>query len=302
MQEELYSETCLNLVTHRLFAIEDYGGNNIAKSTHRNAWVVLLAISSRPGIAATVTDVLLRRGDDRVFHKLAANPEASFSDDGFATLVKHAEHDELLAEKVGLQFDIPLRLFRELLLRATQAVRSRLLAASDPNSRGHIQSILTAISEDASRGAQIARSRLHAGTQSRARDAGQGQAQQCHLLRICEIRLLCRNSGGAVGAERRAFEINGEALAERARRSFSRALQGLRSGMASGSPHPHLPNRGAQNERQGARSSSKRLSQVVEECCPAHSSILAGPADGVRWRHACRLIGKHRLITLAIVR
>ncbi len=114
----------------------------------------LLAISIRSGIAAPVTDVLLQRGDDRVFHKLAGNPEASFSEGGFATLVKHAEHDERLAEKVGLRFDIPLRLFRELLLRATEAVRSRLLAASDPKSRDHIQSILTAISEDADRGAR----------------------------------------------------------------------------------------------------------------------------------------------------
>ena len=126
----------------------------------------LLAISGRPGIAARVTDVLLRRGDDRVFHKLAGNPEASFSEDGFVTLVKHAEHDERLAEKVGLRFDIPLRLFRELLLRATEAVRSRLLAASDPNSRDHIQSILTAISEDANREAR----KLHDHDYTLARD------------------------------------------------------------------------------------------------------------------------------------
>ena len=86
----------------------------------------LLAISTRPRIAAPVTDVLLRRGDDRVFHKLAENPEASFSEDGFAALVKNAEKDEQLAEKVGFRFDIPLRLFRELLLRATEAVRLRL--------------------------------------------------------------------------------------------------------------------------------------------------------------------------------
>jgi uncharacterized protein (DUF2336 family) len=114
----------------------------------------LLAISARPRIAAPVTDVLLRHGDDRVFHRLAGNPEASFSEDGYAALVKHAEKDEHLAEKVGLRFDIPLRLFRELLLRATEAVRSRLLAASNPNSRGHIQNILTAISEQADREAR----------------------------------------------------------------------------------------------------------------------------------------------------
>jgi uncharacterized protein (DUF2336 family) len=126
----------------------------------------LLAISARPRIAAPVTDVLLRRGDDRVFHRLAENPEANFSDDGFAALVKHAENDEGLAEKVGLRFDIPLRLFQELLLRATEAVRSRLLAASGPSGRGHIQSILTAISEDADREAR----KLHDRDYTQARD------------------------------------------------------------------------------------------------------------------------------------
>lgn len=126
----------------------------------------LLAISSRAGIAEPVTDVLLRRGDDRVFHKLAENPGASFSENGFATLVKHAEKDERLTEKVGLRFDIPLRLFRELLLRATEAVRSRLLAASGPDSRGHIQSILVAISEDADRDAR----KLHDRDLTQARD------------------------------------------------------------------------------------------------------------------------------------
>lgn len=80
--------------------------------------------------------------------------------------MKHAEKDEGLAEKVGLRFDIPLRLFRELLLRATEAVRSRLLAATGPNSRGHIQSILTAISEDADRDAR----KLHDRDYLQARD------------------------------------------------------------------------------------------------------------------------------------
>ena len=126
----------------------------------------LLAISTRPRIAAPVTDVLLRRGDDRVFHKLAENPEASFSEDGFAALVKNAEKDEQLAEKVGFRFDIPLRLFRELLLRATEAVRLRLLAASGPNSRGHIQNILTAISADADHDAR----KLHDRDYMEARD------------------------------------------------------------------------------------------------------------------------------------
>jgi uncharacterized protein (DUF2336 family) len=109
----------------------------------------LLAISGRSQIGANVTDVLLQRGDRKVYHKLAGNAGANFSEGGFATLVKHSEHDGELAEKVGLRLDVPLRLFRELLLRATEAVRARLLASAGPESRDQIQRALAAISEDA---------------------------------------------------------------------------------------------------------------------------------------------------------
>ena len=109
----------------------------------------LLAISGRSQIGTTVTDVLLHRGDRDVFHKLAGNSGANFSENGFATLVKHSERDEQLAEKVGLRLDVPLRLFRELLLRATEAVRSRLMALAGPESREQIQRVLAAIAEDA---------------------------------------------------------------------------------------------------------------------------------------------------------
>lgn len=109
----------------------------------------LLAVCARPQIAAAVTDVLLQRGDRSVFHQLAGNSGATFSESGFQTLVRHSEGDDQLAEKVGLRADVPLRLFRELLLRATEAVRSRLVALAGPENRNRITSILTAISEDA---------------------------------------------------------------------------------------------------------------------------------------------------------
>jgi uncharacterized protein (DUF2336 family) len=109
----------------------------------------LLAISGRSQIGTSVTDVLLHRGDRDVVHKLAGNSGANFSENGFATLVKQSERDERLAEKVGLRLDVPLRLFRELLLRATEAVRQRLMALAGPESRNQIQQVLAAISEDA---------------------------------------------------------------------------------------------------------------------------------------------------------
>jgi uncharacterized protein (DUF2336 family) len=87
----------------------------------------LLAISGRSSLNEALTDVLVRRGDRQVTHQLARNAGASFSETGFAALVKNAETDASLAEKLGVRLDLPVRLLRELLLRAADAVRSRLL-------------------------------------------------------------------------------------------------------------------------------------------------------------------------------
>ena len=127
----------------------------------------LLAIAARSQIGSNVTDVLLHRGDRQVFHKLADNSGASFSENGFATLVKHSERDEHLAEKVGLRLDIPLKLFRELLLRATEAVRSRLLALAGPESRDKIQRVLATIAEDAQHEAGFQNSHDYAAAHAR---------------------------------------------------------------------------------------------------------------------------------------
>jgi uncharacterized protein (DUF2336 family) len=109
----------------------------------------LVAISARPQIGTALTDVLLRRGNQDVFRMLAENSGAQFSVKGFETLVRSAEHDERLAVKIGVRLDVPLRLFRELLSRATEVVRNRLLELAGPESRRHIQGILSAIAEDA---------------------------------------------------------------------------------------------------------------------------------------------------------
>ncbi|HXW41963.1 MAG TPA: DUF2336 domain-containing protein [Xanthobacteraceae bacterium] len=129
----------------------------------------LLAISGRAQIGAAVTDALLQRGDTQVLHQLAANGGARFSEDGFGRLVKHSENDERLAEKVGLRLDVPLRLFRELLMRATEAVRARLLALAGPESRAHIQRVLAHISEDVEHEAGLVSEQDYAAAYTRAK-------------------------------------------------------------------------------------------------------------------------------------
>jgi hypothetical protein len=117
----------------------------------------LLAISGRGELEEVVTDVLLDRGDQEIVHRLARNAGARFSETGFTTLVRNAETDESLAEKLGLRLDIPLRMLRDLLLKATDAVRARLLALAPPETKDEIQRVLAKISNEVSREASASR-------------------------------------------------------------------------------------------------------------------------------------------------
>jgi uncharacterized protein (DUF2336 family) len=117
----------------------------------------LLAISGRSELEESVTDVLLDRGDREIVHRLARNAGARFSETGFTSLVRNAETDESLAEKLGLRLDIPLRLLRDLLLKATEAVRARLLALAPPETKDQIQRTLAKISNEVSREATASR-------------------------------------------------------------------------------------------------------------------------------------------------
>jgi uncharacterized protein (DUF2336 family) len=107
----------------------------------------LLAISGRHQLDQSVTDVLLSRGNEEVVFKLATNSGARFSQTGYGILVKDAQADDRLAETVGLRFDIPLNFLRELLQRATEAVRSRILALAPPETRDEIQRVIADIAK-----------------------------------------------------------------------------------------------------------------------------------------------------------
>ena len=62
--------------------------------------------------------------------------------------MKKSRSDEKLAEKLGLRLDIPFRLLRQLLARATDLVRSRLLAAASPENQEQIQRALGSIADE----------------------------------------------------------------------------------------------------------------------------------------------------------
>ena len=103
----------------------------------------LLAIAGRPEVGAAVTDVLVGRGDDDVVRNAVNNLGARFSEAGFSALVRRAEHDDALAEKMAMRPDIPRLLFRDLVILATDVVRNRLLAAARPEAQPEIRRILS---------------------------------------------------------------------------------------------------------------------------------------------------------------
>ena len=108
----------------------------------------LFAISQRASLPESLTDVLLERGDGSVAHALVKNQGARFSENGFAALVKRAESDNSFAEWVGQRLDLPLGLLRRLLARATDIVRSKLLASAPQAQQAQIQLALADIEKE----------------------------------------------------------------------------------------------------------------------------------------------------------
>jgi uncharacterized protein (DUF2336 family) len=108
----------------------------------------LLAISGRSLLSEAVTDALIERGNGKVTRRLAGNSGARFSKSGYDAIVENAGRDSTLAEKLALRLDIPLQLLRKLLARATELVRSRLLASASREKRDQIQQVLTSIADE----------------------------------------------------------------------------------------------------------------------------------------------------------
>jgi uncharacterized protein (DUF2336 family) len=108
----------------------------------------LLALSTRPGLSEAVADIIVTRGDRDVARTIATNQKAKLSENAFTNLVKRAESDGVLAEKVGLRTDIPPRLFRQLLMQASEVVQKRLLAQAKPETQADIRRILAKVTDE----------------------------------------------------------------------------------------------------------------------------------------------------------
>jgi hypothetical protein len=122
----------------------------------------LLAISGRANLPEAVTDVIVDRGERQVIRTLANNASAQFSDAGYSGMVAHADDDGELAQTLGLRIDLPISYLRDLLRRATDAVRDRLIAIAPAELREEIKHILKTIAGAAGTDTKPARDFSHA--------------------------------------------------------------------------------------------------------------------------------------------
>jgi uncharacterized protein (DUF2336 family) len=118
---------------------------DLIEIAHSKSQGHLLAMSERSSLRESVTDVLIERGNSEVHRTLALNAGAQFSELGFASLIRKAHGDEVLTESLGLRLDIPLQLLTQLLARATDRVRARLLPATKPENAEKVQQALAGI-------------------------------------------------------------------------------------------------------------------------------------------------------------
>ena len=158
----------------------------------------LLAISGRWWLKEVVTDALFIRCYPSVSRRIIRNPGARISAAGFAIAIAQAESDPELAVETGIRVDLPSELRRELLSRATEAVRSRLLSRAPPHLFEEIRNAISAVSAGVNR------------EMSRARDFAAAKRLVAQLSDKGEL-----NEAALLGfAKRRKYEETVAALAE----------------------------------------------------------------------------------------
>jgi hypothetical protein len=101
----------------------------------------LLAIATRFNVSETVSSHLIIKGNNKVLGTLACNPGAAISDPSFGILVDKSTDDAWLSECIAGRKDIPEHHLRQLLSKASEIVRRRLITAN-PKISGVIQEIL----------------------------------------------------------------------------------------------------------------------------------------------------------------
>ena len=87
----------------------------------------MLAIATRSKLSETVSGHLVTKGDHKVLRTLVSNPGAAISDPSFGLLVQKSAGNDWLSECVAGRTDIPEQHLRELISKASDIVRQKLM-------------------------------------------------------------------------------------------------------------------------------------------------------------------------------
>lgn len=104
------------------------------------------AISGRAELDETLTSALVEHSGVRVLSRLSGNAGARFSKEGFATLLRKSEGEDSILEALGLRTDLPHGLLLDVLARASDALRQKLMTIAPPAVRASIEKILSRLS------------------------------------------------------------------------------------------------------------------------------------------------------------
>ena len=147
--EKLASDDEIEVAGEVLTHSSRLGTDALVKIAQTKGQDHLMAISARADLPEAVTDVIVDRGEDKVIRQLANNASAKFSEAGYSGIVARADGDDRLTEILGLRIDLPVKFLRELLQRAKDTVRARLLAIAPRTIAEEIQRVLDEVAREA---------------------------------------------------------------------------------------------------------------------------------------------------------
>jgi len=104
------------------------------------------AISERVELDETLTSALIEYGEARVLHRLSSNAGARFSEEGFAALLRKSEGRDEILEALGLRTDLPHAILRDVISKANETLREKLLADAPAAVRASIEEVLSLLS------------------------------------------------------------------------------------------------------------------------------------------------------------
>jgi uncharacterized protein (DUF2336 family) len=107
----------------------------------------LHAIAGRQHVSESVSEILVDRGESRVLQRVAGNSGAQFSRLTLASLLGKAGEDADLASTVSNRTDIPPELFDQFVIKATEAVRKRLLESVRPLVRNRVEQVISNVAK-----------------------------------------------------------------------------------------------------------------------------------------------------------